>query len=365
MPAFITEISTANPDYKLPQAQVAKFMSKALKLSAEETRQLEILYRASGIKYRYSAIRDYDFSLNGRTFFPETEDLEPFPTVKKRMEFFQRAALPLAQKALAPLHTAGKLADLTHLITVSCTGMYAPGLDIEIISALQLPTTLQRTAINYMGCYAAFNALKMAQTICHATPDAKVLIVCLELCSLHFQKSKDQDTLLANALFGDGAAAVLVQPKPQNISLSLEHFYCDIAPAGKQDMAWTISDFGFEMKLSSYVPDIIKSGIKTLTEKLLSNLNLQIDQMDLFAIHPGGKRILQVIEEALGMDKNDNAAAYHVLKNYGNMSSPTVLFVLKELMEKLSDEDEGKRVLSFAFGPGLTLESMLLKVVTE
>jgi predicted naringenin-chalcone synthase len=213
-----------------------------------------------------------------------------------------------------------------------------------------------------MGCYAAFNALKLADQFCQNNDNARVLIVCLELCSIHFQKKNDEDTLLANALFGDGAAAVIVESKSEGLGFSLEHFHCDIVPSGKKDMAWQISDFGFEMKLSSYVPDIIKGGIHSLTQSLLSHLGMAREDIDLFAIHPGGKRILQVIEEELSMSKEDNQHAYDVLKECGNMSSPTVLFVLKNLMDSLSEKDHDKSILSFAFGPGLTLESMLLKV---
>jgi predicted naringenin-chalcone synthase len=213
-----------------------------------------------------------------------------------------------------------------------------------------------------MGCYAAFNALKLADQFCQNNEKAKVLIVCIELCSIHFQKHDDEDTLLANALFGDGAAAVLVESTFENVGLSLEHFHCDIVPSGKNDMAWQISDFGFEMKLSTYVPEIIKGGIHSLTQSLLGQLGMAREDIDLFAIHPGGKRILQVIEEELDMSKEDNQFAYDVLREYGNMSSPTVLFVLRQLMDSLSEKDQDKHILSFAFGPGLTLESMLLKV---
>ncbi len=359
MTSIISCIGTANPEHKLSQKQISSFMADALQMDADQQHQLEVLYRASGIQSRYSVLPDFGVSRDQYRFFPQSTGLEPFPTVGDRMVLYQREALPLAVRAIANI--GKELNHITHLITVSCTGMYAPGLDIQLIEELSLPTTVHRTAINYMGCYAAFNALKLADQFCQ-NDNAKVLIVCLELCSIHFQKHEDEDTLLANALFGDGAAAVLVEPGADVRGLSLEHFHCDIVPSGKKEMAWQISDFGFEMKLSSYVPEIIKGGIHTLTQALLDQLEMSRDEIDLFAIHPGGKRILQVIEEELGMSKEDNRFAYDVLKEYGNMSSPTVLFVIKQLMDSLSAKDNGKSVLSFAFGPGLTLESMLLKV---
>jgi predicted naringenin-chalcone synthase len=168
---------------------------------------------------------------------------------------------------------------------------------------------------------------------------------------------------LSNSLFGDGAAAVIVESQPgPRVSLSMESFFCDLAPEGKAEMAWQISDFGFEMILTSYVPALIKGGIKKLAQNLLKNIDLQLDQVDLYAIHPGGRKILEVIEEELNIPSYKNKFSHEVLKEYGNMSSPTVLFVLNEIFKTLQSSDHQKNILSFAFGPGLTLESMLLKV---
>jgi prepilin-type processing-associated H-X9-DG protein len=191
-----------------------------------------------------------------------------------------------------------------------------------------------------------------------------VLIVCTELCSLHFQRNFTDDNVLANALFADGSAAVLVEAESsQAIKLVPESFHSDLAIDGERDMAWTVGDLGFEMKLSSYVPDIIQRDISQLTNSLLDRISKNINQIKYFAIHPGGKKILQAIEEELGITKDQNADAYQVLKDYGNMSSPTVLFVLHRIFQKLTTTDHEEHILSFAFGPGLTLESMVLKIV--
>jgi predicted naringenin-chalcone synthase len=282
------------------------------------------------------------------------------------MELYKQHAVPLCIEAIENCLFSYKEFDtsqLTHLITVSCTGMYAPGIDIELIEAIGLPTHIQRTAINFMGCYAAFNALKAADAICKANADAKVLIVCVELCTLHFQKHKTEDHLLSNALFADGAAAAVMEAKPKKeCSISIESAYCDLYFTGKHDMAWHIGNFGFEMTLSAYIPELIQQGIRNLAEKLLKHLKLTIADIHLFAVHPGGRRILEVIEQQLGMKKEDNRYAYHTLKEFGNMSSPTILFVLKALWNDLQQSDAGKNILSFAFGPGLTLESMLMRV---
>ena len=376
MTTYISAIGTAVPDHQVAQRDIAHFMARALQLNDAARQRLFALYRASGIAQRYSVLADYgrteDFS-----FFPNTTGLEPFPDIQQRMQLYQHEAVRLSSRAaeqcLDQLPTLDR-SDITHLIYVSCTGMYAPGVDIALVHQLGLNTHVQRTAINFMGCYAAFNALKVADSIVKAQSDATVLIVCTELCSIHFQKGNDEDTLLANALFADGSAAAVVSQNKylSEVQLSLEHFYCDLAPDGQQDMAWNIGNFGFEMRLSSYVPTIIRQEIKQLTQRLLARLAYADDDepaavpdatVDYYAIHPGGKRILQVIEEMLSLEKGDNRHAYDVLRHYGNMSSPTILFVLRSLVSELTVADHDKQVLGLAFGPGLTLESMLLRIV--
>lgn len=365
MKSFISAIGTANPIHITAQNKIADFMANALSMDDDEKHRQKVLYRASGISQRYSVLEDYGKNIEQYSFYPPNESLEPFPGIAHRMEIYKKEALSLCLQAIKDClgKSVLKAKDFTHLISVSCTGMYAPGIDIEIVQALKMSTHVQRTAINFMGCYAAFNAIKVADTICKADANAKVLIVCVELCSIHFQKDKDDDNILSNALFGDGAAAMIVQAeKPQGLALSLEKFYCDLKFEGKQEMAWHIGDHGFEMKLSSYVPEMIKEGIADLAAGLLNSFNLAVAEIDFFAIHPGGKRILETIEQELGISKNDNRHAYAILKKYGNMSSPTILFVLNLLLSELTEADKNKNVLSFAFGPGLTLESMLLKV---
>ena len=372
MNTYITAIGTAVPDHRIAQKDIARFMARTLQLNEDRRQRLLALYRASGIDYRYSVLEDYGRS-DGFSFFPDAPGLEPFPTIQQRMQVYQQEAVRLSSLAatrcldqLPDLHRS----DITHLIYVSCTGMYAPGVDISLINSLGLNTSVQRTAINFMGCYAAFNALKVAHSIAQSSPEANVLMVCTELCSIHFQKSDDEDTLLANALFADGSAAAVVSQhrNGDGIRLSLEQFCCDLAPGGQQDMAWNIGNFGFEMRLSSYVPNIIQQEIKQLTQRLMQRLAYAEGDLasevavDYYAIHPGGKRILQVIEEVLSLQKHDNRYAYDILRRYGNMSSPTILFVLQKLMSDLTVADHDKHVLGLAFGPGLTLESMLLRV---
>lgn len=367
MPSFISSIGTSVPKNCINQQQIADFMCKAMELTTIEERKLKALYRQTKINQRHSVLSDYS-ALNGDfSFFPNTLYLKPFPTILPRMLAYRKYALPLAIEAIEDcLKKINSIdySDISHLITVSCTGMYAPGLDIDIVQNLGLNGNTKRTCINFMGCYGAFNALKLADSICQSDEKAKVLIVSVELCTLHFQNNFTENNLLSNALFADGAAAVLVESEPSSLlNLKLKSFYCDLFPEGKSDMEWNIADFGFEMTLSSNVPKIIKEGIGKLFNKLLINNNLQKEDINLYAMHPGGRAILEAIESALNLEKTDNKYAYEILANYGNMSSATVLFVLKNMLENINEGDKNKNILSCAFGPGLTLEAMILEVV--
>ncbi len=338
-------------------------MVKAHDLDKEEQRKLEVLYRASGIQYRYTTIEDYE-NLGASSFFPDTENFHPFPTTRKRNEWFKREALILSEQSILNcLRDKLSTSEITHLITVSCTGMYAPGLDIELVEKLKLPTNVERTAINFMGCYAAFNAIKVANYICQ-TRSANVLVVCTELCSIHFQKEKNEDNLLANALFGDGSATLLIQSDPlKGINFRLDDFRSELMQEGKNDMAWNIGDTGFEMKLSAYVPTILESGIKPILKSMLP-IN-QEGKFDFYAIHPGGRKILEVVESVLSITKEQNRYSHEILKNFGNMSSPTIAFILKRIMNTLAVSDHGKDLLAIAFGPGLTIEKMQAKVIVR
>lgn len=361
--SYITAIGTANPAHRFRQEDIAGFMLRKMEVHNGEARKLKAIFKSSGIQFRHSVLEDYGREDNF-SFYPN-DNSSAHPSTAKRLEIFRDHAITLSSAAVKDLKTvrAFDAQEITHLIVVSCTGMYAPGLDIDLVRILGLNSSVQRTAINFMGCYAAFNALKLGDACCSAAPNAKVLIVCTELCSLHFQRNATEDNLLANALFADGSAAVLMENAPAgSVALKPEVFYSDLAFEGEQDMAWNVGDYGFEMRLSAYVPEIIRSGIATLTENLLSRLSCSVRDIGHFAIHPGGRRILEVIEQQLGLSKEDNRHAYRVLENFGNMSSATVLFVLNQIFRSLGVHNSGERVLSFAFGPGLTLESMLLKI---
>jgi len=362
--SYITAIGTANPPYRYEQSQIADFMTKAMKLDARDDRKLRTIFQASGIDYRYSVLEDYGLE-SGYTFFPDNKDLEPFPSTATRLKLFRQHALELSVLSVRNMlneRPEFNLQDVTHLITVTCTGLYAPGLDIELVRELGLRSTINRTAINFMGCYAALNALRVADAFCSQNTDVKVLVVCTELCSLHFQKVPTEDNLISNALFSDGSASVLIENTSQAVRRMVPVTFCnDLITGGSEDMAWGVGDTGFEMKLSSYVPSLIRSGISSLTNSLLKAGKKTIGDIQHFAVHPGGRKILENVELELGISKKQNESGYDTLRNFGNMSSPTILFVINHIFKRLSIKNNGEDILGLAFGPGLTLESVLLR----
>src|SRR5690606_9091792 len=184
--------------------------------------------------------------------------------------------------------------------------------------------------------------LRTANALCEALPGSRVLVVCVELCSLHFQKEYSEDNLLANALFSDGAAAVVIEGQSSDQGLKLVHFHSIVVDEGQNDMAWNVGDHGFEMKLSSYIPDLVRDGVRELGERFMSETGLRLNDVEYFAIHPGGKRILDAVERQLNLPPDRNKFAREVLRTCGNMSSPSVLFVLKKIWDSLTGDDAGK-----------------------
>ncbi|MCA6078399.1 type III polyketide synthase [Fulvivirga sedimenti] len=360
MSTFIQAIGTAVPQYVISQNEVLQFMLKAHQLKGEDRKNLEVLYRATGIQTRYSVIKDY-LQPDQNEFFPNNEELTPFPDTRQRQQKYRDEALELSLTAAKKCLETIDPSKITHLITVSCTGMYAPGLDIDLVNHLRLSPEVKRTAINFMGCYAAFNAIKVADAFCHSDKPVNALVVCTELCTLHFQKDNTENNFLANALFGDGSSALLLtNQKPATPSLEVSHFYSTLQTEGHEEMAWDIGNTGFEMKLSAYVPDFLKKGIDPMLNRLWEESNQR--EFDYYILHPGGKRILQVLEEKLGIGASENHFSRQVLKKFGNMSSATILFVLEALWNSGAMKNDQYNVLGLAFGPGLTLESMILTI---
>lgn len=338
-------------------------MQNVYAMNEADKRKLKFLYNQSNINTRYSVLPDYSLNASEWEFYPATENLEPFPNLELRMKWFNKTAPALTISAIEKC-IENKIAreEITHLITVSCTGLSAPGLDLQVMEAMNLSPDIFRTSINFMGCYAAIHGLKLADVFCRHDKHAKVLIVCTELCTLHFQKENTTDNIASSLLFGDGSAAALVMHDDvKEEGLRIKNFYSEIAFKGKKDMSWQLSSSGFLMTLSGYIPDLIEQDFKKLLTNALRNANCNMEDISHWCVHPGGKRILCAIEKSIGITPEDLKHSYTVLKNYGNMSSPTILFVLKEIMDSIKRKGEKKRnILGAAFGPGLTLETFIL-----
>lgn len=359
----IVSIGTAVPENEYHQADLAHWMHH--RLNAEDKRMGRIfraLYAKTKIEKRHSVLKDFNPQCEAPSLFknPKIE-----PKVEERLAVFDLKATDLAKKAIEECLQGFEKNEITHLITVSCTGMSAPGIEIQLKQKLGLNATVQTHAVNFVGCYAFFPALKMANAFIQANPKSKVLIVTVELCTLHFQNKDSDDHLLSNSLFSDGAAACLVQSEVHNkICLKLNNTGQLLIPKGGNDMAWNIHSEGFLMKLSSYIPQLVDEGIKELIESMIRPMELSKNEINHWAIHPGGRKILEVCEQELQLNNNELRASYSTLKKYGNMSAPTILFVLKELLsnDKVSN---GEKVFACGFGPGLTLEASLFEIETD
>lgn len=377
MPVMIRTIQTSVPPTVLHQDQARDVFAAQPGLTRLGQRLIATSFDSSAISTRRTAVTEMslDSQVDDPVFF-DAESRRLFsPSTKVRNEVFAREAGPLfidsARRALEACPDLSA-ADVTHVITVSCTGFYNPGPDYQIVRALGLNPSTKRSHFGFMGCYAAFPALRAAKSFCEAEPDAAVLVVCAELCSLHVRSSNDPDTIMGSALFADGAAAALVTARPAGPEaqpgLQMDFFETVLTPVGEDAMAWNIGDEGFEMVLGSYVPHIIDDHIVGALEPLLANdPSIRGDYADIehWGIHPGGRAILDRVEKRLGLREEQLVPARRVLHDYGNMSSATVLFVLKDILEGAGSRADtgGERVCSMAFGPGLTVETALMTLV--
>jgi predicted naringenin-chalcone synthase len=364
MPAFIHQISTLVPPTAYPQEYARDYLANCSS-NTRDRRLVHAVYNRSGIVKRHSVVNDFVEKAEPALFKKSPEGALLSPSTGARNQVYAQAstemAVQLARRVLVESRRFKKT-DITHVIFVSCTGFTNPGPDYHIIRELGLNPGVQRYTLGFMGCYAAFPALRMAAQFCEANADATVLVVCLELCTLHMQLKDGTDNILANSLFADGAAAALVSaraPHPEQPAYRLGNFTSTLIPSGEGDMAWEIGDEGFNIVLSSYVPDIISSNIgEVLQESLLGN-GMDLADVQEWAVHPGGRSILDKVEASLALPASALACSRSVLRDYGNMSSATVLFVLKELQRTATSTRA--MTCAMAFGPGLTVESAFLE----
>lgn len=337
---FINLIETAIPQNECHQEAI-HFLLENISEQEIKSKVTEISQNLQ-IKQRYSVIDNF------KKFYKDNN-----PSTSERMKLYQNNTFKLVKIALDKLFEQYNTEDITHLITVSCTGFYAPSLDTEIIETYNLNSQIKRTHIGFMGCHAAINAYKNAVDTIKANNEARVLVVNLELCSLHFQKNNELSKMLSNMIFADGASAAIVSN--ENSGLEIQNFKSQILLNTTKLMKWEIADNGFEMFIDKTVPIIIKNNIK----KFLFGF-VDLKNTTLWAIHPGGANILNAVQKALLLSDKNMQSSRKILESYGNMSSTTINFILKDLLNSKSNKGSG---LAIAFGPGLTVEAMEFNLV--
>jgi predicted naringenin-chalcone synthase len=376
-PVYIHNIHTAVPETAYSQADAGEVMLREVDPESRGGRLMRRIYRDSGIDKRHSVIRDLkgaetntqidSKSDQANTFFDATDGRFKSPSTGARNAIYAREARVLfsatARGALdgCPQFNADQV---THVITVSCTGFFAPGPDFYVVKDLGLSPSVERFHVGFMGCYAAFPAMKMAKAFCASDENAVVLIVCLELCSLHIEPSEEIDAILACSVFADGAGAMIVSSKkpPGPGAIRMDHFNSVITPDSEGDMAWTIGDKGFDMVLSTYVPKILEANTAHIVDDVLRRAGMNRSDINCWAVHPGGRAILDKIQKGLALQTDALNASRSVLRDYGNMSSATILFVL-DRMRKLETTPNNAAVFAMAFGPGLTVETAVLSIL--
>ncbi|MFF2276997.1 type III polyketide synthase [Agromyces sp. NPDC058126] len=378
MTVALRGLSTVVPPTVLVQPEVRDVFASQPGLSRLGQRIIQTSFDVSGIETRYTVLDELsrDAHPDDPVFFDIDSGELLLPGTKARNELYAEHATGLYVEAgrAAVAATPGiEAADVTHVITVSCTGFYAPGPDFMIARELGLDEGVQRYHLGFMGCYASIPALRLAAQLCEADASAVVLVVSVELCTLHLRSSNDPDTIVASSLFADGAGAAVVTaraPEPGERAFALDRFATRITPTGEGDMAWKIGDHGFEMVLSNAVPAIIDEHITGALEPLFAHdpalaealaTDASSGAVEHWAIHPGGRSILDKVETRLALSEAQLVPARDTLRDYGNMSSATVLFVLRRILD--GSAAPGDRVAAMAFGPGLTVESALLTVM--
>jgi predicted naringenin-chalcone synthase len=391
--ALIRGIGTASPSFSVNQQNSVEFARSMLwveqsvavssagqstilqdveastgQASSASSRGLKALYRMSSVKRRGSVLLEADAMTDcllpiEQSFYPKAASPdERGPTTAQRNERFAIESLPIAQQAAqAALDDANiDAAQITHLIVVTCTGFFSPGIDVQLIRQLGLSDQTQRVQVGFMGCHGAINAMRVARGLVAADPLAHVLMVCVELCTLHYQYGWETDRVVSNAIFADGAAAMVLTAADNEADRSLPQVTATgskLIPGSEDAMSWKIGDHGFEMTLSAEVPGIIETHLHPFLSSWLAGHQLSIGDIAGWAVHPGGPRILRSVQSALQLTDDDLAASRAVLANHGNMSSPTMVFIL----ERFFRTSAARPWLMIGFGPGLEVEIALVQ----
>lgn len=363
----ILGIGTALPAVRISREQALSAASFLCAETAGQSELLESLYRQAGVESRHVVFEAEEVSEilahdhNGESPFIPRHLGDPGPTTAVRMQRYEGRTPALAfQASRAALEAAGwEGVDVSHLVTVSCTGFAAPGFDISLIKSLNMKPSVERTHVGFMGCHGALNGLRVARGLIAADSSARVLLCAVELCSLHYHYGWNPKKLVGNALFADGAGAMALAARPALDSPAWRvaaNGSC-LFPDSEHAMAWLVRDHGFDMTLSTRVPGLIEAHLRAWLEDWLRGQGLAIGDVASWAIHPGGPRVLRAVEAALGLEPVHTETSRRVLTRYGNMSSATVLFIL----DALQREGAARPCVALGFGPGLTAEVALLR----
>ena len=352
---------TAVPDLSISMDESAAFASQRFCPTAKERRAVPALYRMAGVRKRHSVLLKESDEGNGALTVDllraPTDPDDMGPAIGSRMEYYESEAFPLAARAARDAMEDAGLAgrNITHLVTVSCSGFFAPGVDVQLIKELLLPRTVERAHVGFMGCHGALNGLRVARGFGSTDPDANVLLCAVELCSLHYHYGWESERVVANAIFADGAAAAVGSARQDGAGWPVLATGACLIPDSEDAMTWRIRDHGFVMTLSARVPGLIEEHIRGWLESWLAENGLGLTDIATWAVHPGGPRILSSVAMALGLDDDALAVSRQVLREYGNMSSPTILFVI----DRLRKAHAPLPCVALAFGPGLMAEAVL------
>jgi predicted naringenin-chalcone synthase len=353
-------LGVAVPPRIAHQDEAAELSPRFCNADSRQARMLKMLYRKSRVETRHTvAIRgDHGPLVERIPYYPlATGPDDRGPTTHQRMGWYEQEAPPLALAASRNALSDADLGpeDITHLVTVSCTGFFAPGVDALLIEQLGLSRGVHRTHVGFMGCHGALNGLRAASAFA-ADPEARVLLCAVELCSLHFAYGWDPEMLVANTLFADGAAALVGKGGGESEGWRVQASGTLLMPESEEAMSWRIGDHGFRMTLSPLVPERIRSHLAGWLTEWLGEQGLAIEDVGSWAVHPGGPRILDAVEAALELPDEALAVSRDILRTHGNMSSPTVLFIV----ERMRREEAPRPCVALAFGPGLVVEAALL-----
>ena len=346
--AFINALGTAVPGHDVHRA----FIGWAERQIGESRARMAFVRMAerSGIAHRWSVLARAGADKTGSPIEPGGFYHGEAPGTGARMLAYGEAAPPLALKAVEQLRERAPLGAISHLLVASCTGFVAPGIDQIIAARLGLGGDVERTLIGFMGCYAAVSALRLAHHLVRSEPRARVLVINVELSTLHLQASADIESLLAMLQFGDGASAALVTAEPSGLAIGRP--FAATLDRSSELIRWSIGDTGFAMQLSGEVPGRIAAALRNpeIRGRILGGD--QPGDFDAWAIHAGGRSVLDAVEKGFGLPQHALAASRSVLARFGNMSSATLPFVLADLL----DDPSARRGIALAFGPGLAAE---------